>query len=71
MRNFRFDTGFITGFDAGNYLLLVNLLLRNKQLLSNLRLVCSTAESLSLLRVGYNCITVSLSFVPLFSITHE
>jgi hypothetical protein len=43
MRNFRFDTGFITGFDAGNnrtgnYLL--NLLLGNRQLLSNLR-ACS------------------------------
>jgi hypothetical protein len=43
MRNFRFDTGFITGFDAGNnrtgnYLL--NLLLGNTQLLSNLR-ACS------------------------------
>jgi hypothetical protein len=40
MRNFRFDTGIITGFDAGNnrtgnYLL--NLLLGNRQLLSNLR----------------------------------
>ena len=43
MRNFRFDTGFITGFDAGNnrtgnYLL--NLLLGNRQLLSNIR-ACS------------------------------
>ena len=43
MRNFRFDTGFITGFDAGNnrtgnYLL--KLLLGNRQLLSNLR-ACS------------------------------
>ena len=38
MRNFRFDTGFITGFDAGNYLL--NLLLGNRQLLCNLR-ACS------------------------------
>ena len=59
MRNFRFDTGFITGFDAGNnrtgnYLL--NLLLGNRQLLSNLRtcsnesVYTSSAESLSLLR---------------------
>ena len=39
MRNFRFDTGFITGFDPnGNYLL--NLLLGNRQLFSNLR-ACS------------------------------
>ena len=40
MRNFRFDTGFITGFDnrTGNYLL--NLLLGNRKLLSNLR-ACS------------------------------
>ena len=47
MRNFRFDTGLITVFDAGNgrtgtdNLLHVNLLLGNRQLLSNLRLVCS------------------------------
>ena len=38
MRNFRSDTGFITGFDAEKHLL--NLLLVNRQLLGNLR-ACS------------------------------
>jgi hypothetical protein len=59
MRNFRFDTGFITGFDAGNNRTgnyFINLLLGNRQLLSNLiahaqiNLYTSSAESLSLLR---------------------
>ena len=40
MRNFRFDTGFITAFDAGNNRTgnyFINLLLGNRQFLSNLR----------------------------------
>jgi hypothetical protein len=40
MRNFRFDTGFITGLQPKRKLYLLNLLLGNRQLLSNLR-VCS------------------------------
>ena len=40
MRNFRFDTGFITGLQPKRKLYLLNLLLGNRQLLSNLR-ACS------------------------------